>query len=595
MSTIQLVRNGHTNYKVVIPTGASAAVVFAAKEFVSLFARITGVELPVRTDDQDMNPYEIVIGESSRTCMAESAIDFEALGAEGYAIRTYGNRGRGQLYIAGHGDRGVLYGVYSFFEDYLGCRWFTETLRRIPQRSVVTLPEIDKTFLPVFNFRKAAFVDSDEWQFSVRNKLNSKLRPDSVAGHGVEVNYAVGFCHTLHTLVPEDLFDAHPEYFPMNAAGERFHGRHTQRCLTNPDVLAMSIQKVRASFRKDPNAMIASVTQDDTYPDKPNNCRCPNCRAIDEEEGSLAGSFLRYVNAIADAVAEEFPGRYIDTFAYRYTRTPPKFTKPRQNVIVRLCSIECCFSHSLESCPGAYDSPGIGRVDTPSFVRDTKDWAAISPNLHIWDYVVNFLHYLAPHANLHVFKENMNFFKNHNVIGVYPEGSPDITGSDMAELKAYILAKLQWDPDYDVDNGVEEFVQAYCGAGAPYILDYIRELNEKPVREAYHMCCYEPPSRAFFTPAFMAFAENCFDKAEMAAENDEIRDRIRYWRMSLRYIRLWLYADTFSETDRMAEFGGFFADMKKYGIEALNEGGTYDNALQRMKTRIEEEGSCTPH
>lgn len=72
----------------------------------------------------------------------------------------------------------------------------------------------------------------------------------------------------------------------MNEKGERIHGPHTQRCLTNPDVLAMSIEKVREGFRKDPNALIASVTQADTYPDKPNNCQCPACKAIDEAEGS---------------------------------------------------------------------------------------------------------------------------------------------------------------------------------------------------------------------------------------------------------------------------------------------------------------------
>ena len=103
------------------------------------------------------------------------------------------------------------------------------------------------------------------------------------------------------------------------------------------------------------------------------------------------------------------------------------------------------------------------------------------------------------------------------------------------------------------------------------------------------MCCYERPTRAFFTPEFMAFAEECFDRAEAAAENDEVRERIRYWRMSLRYIRLWLYADTFTETGLTAEFGSFFHDMKKYGILALFEGGTFESSMERMKKRIAEQ------
>ena len=37
----------------------------------------------------------------------------------------------------------------------------------------------------------------------------------------------------------------------------------------------------------------------------------------------------------------------MDTLAYRYTRQAPKTIKPADNVIIRLCSIECCFSHPL--------------------------------------------------------------------------------------------------------------------------------------------------------------------------------------------------------------------------------------------------------
>ncbi len=585
MKNITLARNGASDFRLIVPKDASPAVRFAAEEFSSLFEQMTGVSLRQRSDAEYVYAKEIVIGKGTRRCLRGEPIDFDALGKEGYVIFSCER----QIYIAGNDDRGTLYGVYSFFEDYLGCRWFTEKLTRIPKRQILQIPHIDKTFVPIFNYRKSPYLDSDAWQFSVRNKLNSKLRPDSCPEHGCEVTYAVGFCHTMNTLVPDKLFDEHPEYFPMNEKGERIHGPNTQRCLTNPDVLAMSIEKVRECFRKDPNALIASVTQADTFPDSSNNCCCPACKAIDEEEGSPAGSFLRYVNAIADAVKDEFPDRFIDTFAYRYTRTPPKITKPRDNVIVRLCSIECCFSHTLDGCNEVYNCEGVGVVDSPRFVNDIKGWSKIAPHLHIWDYVANFAYYLAPHPNLHILKNNMKFFVDNNVIGMFPEGAHDMKGSDMAELKAYILAKLQWDPDFDVEAGIADFVSEYCGAGAGPILAYIKELNEMPERDNKHVSCFEPPTRKFFTPEFMEFAEECFDKAEILAENDEVLDRIRYWRMSIRYIRLWLYADTFSEDALMEEYACFFADMKRYGIRGFLETGDYKDAMKRMKKQIEEQ------
>ena len=113
-----LAQNGLSKYKVIIPAEASPAVKFAAKEFVEIFAQITGVTRPVRTDLQNEYNYEIVIGQTSRACKA-GEIDFAALGEEGYALKTWEARNVGSLYIAAHGDRGALYGVYSFFEDYL--------------------------------------------------------------------------------------------------------------------------------------------------------------------------------------------------------------------------------------------------------------------------------------------------------------------------------------------------------------------------------------------------------------------------------------------------------------------------------------------
>ena len=54
-------------------------------------------------------------------------------------------------------------------------------------------------------------------------------------------------------------------------------------------------------------------------------------------------------------------------------------------MIVRLCSIECCFGHPLESCSLSGTEGGQG-----SFTADLEGWSAISNRLHIWDYTANF-------------------------------------------------------------------------------------------------------------------------------------------------------------------------------------------------------------
>ena len=101
----------------------------------------------------------------------------------------------------------------------------------------------------------------------------------------------------------------------------------TQLCLTNPDVLKITIDNLRRKMAANPGAVYWSVSQNDNR----QYCTCPKCRAIDEREGSPSGSIIDFVNKVAD----EFPDRMISTLAYEYSRAP-KNLKPGNT------SILCC-------------------------------------------------------------------------------------------------------------------------------------------------------------------------------------------------------------------------------------------------------------
>ena len=77
-------------------------------------------------------------------------------------------------------------------------------------------------------------------------------------------------------------------------------------------------------------------------------CDCENCRAVEAEEGSPAGALLRFVNAVASDIAEDYHDVVIDTLAYLDTHKAPKITKLLSNVCIRLCSILNCVVHPIE-------------------------------------------------------------------------------------------------------------------------------------------------------------------------------------------------------------------------------------------------------
>ena len=118
------------------------------------------------------------------------------------------------------------------------------------------------------------------------------------------------------------------------------------------------------------------------------------------------------MNAVADALAVEFPHVAFDTLAYKWTRSAPTSgLKPRPNVIIRLCTIECDFAHPLT------------HENNAPFQKDMVAWAALSKRTYVWDYVTNFQHYVAPFPNWHVLVPNLRFFHEHGVQGGFEEGT----------------------------------------------------------------------------------------------------------------------------------------------------------------------------
>jgi len=310
------------------------------------------------------------------------------------------------------------------------------------------------------------------------------------------------FVHSFNRLVdPELYFDSHPEYFSM-VDGKRIK-ENSQLCLTNPEVLAIAIESVKEQLRAHPEATLISVSQNDWY----NPCECPACAKLDAENGSHAGSLLYFVNAVAEAIEEEYPHVVVETLAYQYTRKPPKVIKPRHNVCVRLCSIECCFGHPLESCSHIASFANNKKTTATTFQEDLIGWGKICDRVYIWDYVTNYVNYWLPFPNFHVLGPNMRFFVKNGVKGMYPEGNYQSISPDMTELRTWLLAKLMWNPDFDVEQGIHEFAEAVYGPAAEEICAYIKLLETRVTEGNIHFGIYEQPDIAYLDKATLSAAQ----------------------------------------------------------------------------------------
>ncbi len=565
-----IAKNGLAFHKIVYPANGSPPQRHAARELSHYLSRMTGADFYVISDIVPKSGCEIYIGEARK-------LNISALPPNSPEDSYRYHVEEGNLFLTGEGPRGVLYSVYAFLEDICGCRFFARDCSIIPKYSELLLnPNLDVYSAPAFRYREIFYNDIFDGDFAARRRLNGDHQK-LFAEHGGKLSYVPGyFVHSFtHSLVPPSkYYESHPEYFALKD-GVRQSSNSPQLCLTNPDVLKIATEQALEDLRAHPNSSIISISQDDGGA----GCACHNCAKIVELEGSESGPIIRFVNSVAEEIEKEFPHVWVDTLAYDYSRKPPRFVKPRKNVIVRLCSFECCFSHPLRECPEIADSKKAG---TPkyleNFAQDLKDWAKISDQLFIWDYVTDFELYHNIHPNFQVLQDNMQFFRDNNVCGVFSQGNGQSPSGEMAELRAYLLAKLSWDPDYDVEQGTAEFLDAWYGPAAPFINEYLEVSKDALLKTGYHLSLSDSPKMPFITAQFLEKIDTLFDEAErVVSDNILYSTRIKKERIA---IRLTKFFHSPPDDDRSSQVEQFIADARALGIKRFSEKWGYSNIKQ---------------
>ncbi len=514
---LTLAENGAARTVILTPLEATPAEKNAACELAEALREITGAAFSIQTAGATSPVRAILVGPGAAARQAFPEIPFDQLGPEEVVIKTRGDL----LLLAGGRPRGTLYAVSQFLQEHCGVRWWTPWAARYPRRPTLEVGPLDVRYRPVFESRDPYWYPAFDARWAVRNFSNSQSAgiPEEWGGC---IRYK-GFVHTFYPLVPPaEHFAKHPEWY-SEIKGKRTHD-HAQLCLTNPELREHVVERVKQWLRESPEARIVSVSQNDWY----GFCECAHCKALDDAEGSHAGTLLDFVNYVAEKIQSEFPQVAVDTLAYQYTRRPPKTLKPRPNVIIRLCSIECNFREPLEA-------PANAR-----FADDIRGWAKICDRLYIWDYTTDFAHYLQPHPNWYVLGPNVRFFAAHHVQGVFEQGAYQSHGAEFAELRAWVLAQLLWDPRRDDRALIREFLEGYYGAAAPAIQRYLDRMQAASA--GWNLTCFSRTDTPFHRFATLCAAEQLWREAEAAVAGDaELLARTQRGRMWLGYVWLTLW------------------------------------------------------
>ena len=496
----KLVSTGElAEYQIVVPDHASAVEQQAAEKLQQYVAEIAHKNLVITKEKDYQSAPAFFIGQTRYA--ATRKVDFKRLKEDGFAYYP----AEKNLIVAGGTGKGVLYGIYGLLELW-GFRMYTSTAIQVPNVNSVSIPKNEVVVVPVVGYRTTSYPDTSNPEYTDWHRLSSQ------DAWGL-------FVHTFNALVSPDQYGkTHPEYFSL-INGNRQPG--TQLCLSNREVMELVITNLRGKIAAKPDATYWSVSQNDND----QYCRCDNCTKLNTQYGNVpSGSIVYFVNGVAKA----FPDKTISTLAYWYSRTPPKNIQAEPNVNIMLCNIE-----SRRQAP-------VFKTD-PRFTEEFLAWNKIASDILIWDYDIQFTNLVSPFPNLHTIKPNIKFFTEHHVNSLFMQTNREV-GGEMAELRAYLIAELMWNPDADDSAIINEFLNGYYGEAGPYIRQYIDKMRESLLASGWKLDIFGSPEDAkdaYLSADMMKVYQSLFDQAEKAVQqNSQLLTRVKIARLPIIYAQI---------------------------------------------------------
>lgn len=526
---IKLVSNGISQYSIVTPVNPNSQEQRAASLLQKFVLEMSGCRLPTVTGLKT-GAKGIYIKEVN------------GLKNDGFRIKTAND---GAIYIEGGKSKGCVYGAITILEKYLGCHLYSPKYKVIPNEKNLRLPFINLADSSV-NSLRITFTLND---FSKDQDLLDWHRITTIEQAFAKDYYV----HTLtHSLVPRDEFyKIHPEYFALIDG----HRVADQLCMSNKEVIKEVVKQLKKDMALQPDKLYWSVSQNDgaLY------CKCPDCTKAIEEEKSIAGPIIRFVNE----VAKEFPDKIISTLAYYYSTVPPAIIKPLDNVQIMYCG------------------------------GDLAAWGKIARHIYVWDYVVDYWYYQCPYPSLFQVQPQVQAQVKDKVSEFFIQANIDY-GMEFAELRLYLLSRIIWNPNVDVSSTIDEFLKAYYGNAAPSIRKYIDRLTEEyeKSKDVQKLVINTSPSlyqNTFLSAKNLEEYNRIFDEAEkLTLGNNVFSQHVHFARMPLNFAAMeigkqnmfgprgWWDSTCKVRNVKMDErLEDFYATCKNAGVGDVNENSTH--------------------
>lgn len=448
-----IVKDGASEYVVLIPDSASATLQTAATEFTFFFSRATDINLAIKNDaEYSASEKYISFGNTS---VADSVVVSESeLGTQGFRIKTVGDN----VVVKSAGRHGVLWGAYELLTRMFGYEYYAKDVYYIKTDvKQLALKDYDITDKPDIEIRAVA--DSQGYSDA---EVAHRLRQFQVYDEfliPMKKPYHNSFEYVADTdgTVPA-------RFLATSGLQLCYTGRGDDSVVE--EMLDRSIEYLKPLIAKSEWSDFLYGIQDEYA-----WCQCDACKDCKQKYGTNSAAVILYMNRLRDKLdaylLEAGIERRINFYWFAYTDIvqPPVHKDVNGEYVANDPSLICKDGVGIMFAPITNNfTQSIYSQTNEMAYEQLKGFKAITNRLLVWTYACNFTDFFVPYDSTTYMQELFKAVVDNNGVYLFNQGrhsQGNSSGFDV--LRQYLVAKLGWDVNANVEKLTDNFFDIYFG------------------------------------------------------------------------------------------------------------------------------------